>query len=106
MVTKKGSINVDPKALDRKQDTSSASLDRIILDKYRLQEESLMASMMLQERQDRQEAIPLKLKRFGDGEIVDVKEQAQNQMKKDETQPTGSKKSLIKLKHAYFDQNV
>ena len=48
----------------------------------------------------------MKLKRFGDGEIVDVKEQAQNQIKKDELQPTGSRKSLIKLKHAYFDQNV
>ena len=46
MVTKKGTINVDPKVLDRKE----ASVDRIILDKYRLQEESLMASMVLQER--------------------------------------------------------
>ena len=91
MVSKKGSINVDPKVLDRKQD-ASASLDKIILDKYRLQEESLKASMLLQERQDRQEAIPLKLKRFGDGEIVDVKEQAKTQMKQDELQPTGTKK--------------
>ena len=48
----------------------------------------------------------MKLKRFGDGDIVDVKQQEQNQMKKDETQPSRSKKSLIKLKHAYFDHNV